>query len=334
MYAPTPDKLKLVKDLARPEIVFALARKPGTGRIFFGGSDFTVREVDCAQAKLEPRELGRHESYVTSLALAGSSLISGAYDGKLIWWNVESGSQVRRVDAHGKWIRCVRSAPDERLVASVGDDMVCRIWDAGSGGMVRELRGHAEKTPHDFPSMLYACAFSADGRYLATGDKTGHVNVWDVETGEPAAAFDAPAFYTWDPVQRRHSIGGIRALAFAPDGASLAVGGIGKIGNIDHLEGKPLVELFDWRTAKRRCELSGEGKGLVEHIEFHPRGEWLLAAGGHTNGFFLFCDPGARKVISQVKFPNYVHDFKLNEASDQAYTVGHHKIALVEFQRT
>jgi WD40 repeat protein len=332
MYAPDPDKVKVVKDLARKEIVFALARKPKSGRIFFGGSDFAVWELDLEQAKLEPKELGHHDSYVTSLALAGTNLVSGAYDGKLIWWNIESGSQVRAIDAHRKWIRCVRTAPGGAMLASVADDMVCRIWDTASGQLVRELHGHAEKTPHDFPSMLYACAFSSDGRFLATGDKVGHINVRELETGQAVATLEAPGFYTWDPVQRRHSIGGIRALAFSPDGMALAVGGIGKIGNIDHLEGKPRVELFDWRKGKQLCELSGEGKGLVEHIEFHPHGDWLLAAGGYSDGFFIFCDPAAKKVIAQIKVPMYVHDFSFNESCGRAYTVGHHKIALMELK--
>jgi len=332
MYAPSPDKIKVVRELPRKEIVLALARRPGTGRIFFGGSDFAVWDLDLDKDKLEPKELGRHDSYVTSLALAATDLISGGYDGKLIWWNIESGSHVRSVGAHGKWIRCVRAAPDSNIVASVADDMVCRLWDVASGRMIRELRGHAEKTPHDFPSMLYACAFSADGRILATGDKVGHVNIWDTASGQSIATIEAPVLYTWDPVQRRHSIGGIRALCFSPDGAMLAVGGIGKIGNIDHLEGKPRVELFDWQKGKRVCELSGEGKGLVEHIEFHPKGDWLLAAGGYSDGFFLFCDPANQKVLAQVKVPMYVHDFELNESCERAYTVGHHKIALFELK--
>jgi WD40 repeat protein len=329
MAAPSLDKLKVLKVLPRKEIVFAVARQPRTSRIFLGGSDFAVRELDVENDKPETKELGRHDSYVTSLALAGSTLISGSYDGRLMWWNIDSGSHIRSVAAHAKWIRDVAATPDGRTVVSVADDMVCRLWDVAGGRLIRELRGHAELTPNDFTSMLYACAVSTDGRLLATGDKVGHVNLWELESGKNVATLKAPAFYTWDPVERRHSIGGIRALAFSPDGSQLAVGGIGKISNIDHLDGKPRVEVFDWQTGKRLAEFSGEGKGLVERLQFHPHGDWLLAAGGYTDGFLLFCDVAAKKVITQQKVPLYVHDLALNEQIDKIYAVGHHKVVVV-----
>jgi WD40 repeat protein len=329
MYAPSAEKVKVVKQLARAEIVFAAARKPGTGLLFFGGSDFTVHAADLDQDKPQVKDLGAHESYVTGLALAGGYLVSGGYDGKLIWWDVESGSRVRAISAHGKWIRRVAATPDGKTVASVADDMVCRLWDAESGQLVHELRGHAEMTPHHFPSMLFACAISADGRHIATGDKVGHINVWEVISGSRLAELEAPVFYTWDPVQRRHSIGGIRALAFSPDGSRLAVGGIGKIGNIDHLDSKPRVEVLDWAKGQRLGEAQGEGRGLVERLEFHPAGDWLIGAGGYTDGFLLFCDPAGTKVLAQAKVPLYVHDFAANESRDRLFAVGHHKIAVI-----
>jgi WD40 repeat protein len=211
----------------------------------------------------------------------------------------------------------------------VADDMVCRLWDVAGGRLIHELRGHAEITPHQFPSMLFACTISADGRFLATGDKVGHVNVWELESGKRIAELEAPALYTWDPVQRRHSIGGIRALAFSPDGSQLAVGGIGQISNIDHLDAKPRVEVFDWRKRERLAEILGEGKGLVEHLEFHPRGQWLLGAGGYSDGFLLFAGVAARKVIAQQKVPMYVHDLALDESCEKIYAAGHQRIAVL-----
>jgi WD40 repeat protein len=332
MYAPSAEKVKVVKQVSRPEIVFAAARRPGAGLVFFGGSDFKVHAIDLGRDKPDVKELGGHESYVTSLTLAGPYLVSGGYDGRLIWWDIESGARIRALDAHRKWIRGVEATLDGRIVASVADDMVCRLWDAATGSLLYELRGHAEMTPHHFSSMLFACAISPDGRQLATGDKVGHIKVWELDTGNRIAELEAPAFYTWDPVQRRHSIGGIRALAFSPDGSRLAVGGIGQIGNIDHLDSKPRIEVFDWRKGQRLGEVQGEGRGMVERLEFHPKGDWLLGAGGYTDGFLLFCDTGGKRALAQAKVPMYVHDFGLNEACDRVYAVGHHKVAVFRLE--
>ena len=44
-------------------------------------------------------------------------------------------------DAHDKWIRKVASpvADGKLVVASVADDMVCRLWDAETGKLLHEL---------------------------------------------------------------------------------------------------------------------------------------------------------------------------------------------------
>ena len=75
MPAANLDQLKMIKDVSRQGIVFAMVRLRNNSRCFFGGSDFKIYEVDLAQAKPEPRELGGHRSYVTGLALAGSALV-------------------------------------------------------------------------------------------------------------------------------------------------------------------------------------------------------------------------------------------------------------------
>jgi WD40 repeat protein len=330
MPAADPEKLKSVKQLSRPDIVFALARKPRTGQVFCGGSDFSVYELDLDGPKPEPKELGRHDSYVTGLALSGSTLVSGGYDGRLIWWNVDSRSMVRAVPAHSKWIRRVAVTPDGSAVVSVADDMVCRLWDLSTGRLIRELRGHAELTPAHFPSMLFAVAISPDGRRLATGDKIGHIVVWDLESGRSLATLEAPELYTWDPVQRRHSIGGIRSLAFSPDGNTLAAGGSGKISNIDHLDGKALVEIFDLAKGERTHTFASDKfKGLVENLSFHPQGDWLLAGGGgDKDGFLMFFNVAARKTLAQEKTAMYVHDLALNESNDTIYAAGHRKIVV------
>jgi WD40 repeat protein len=330
MSAPNPEKLKSLKQLSRGDIVFAVARKPRSSQIYCGGSDFSVYELDLDQAKPEPKELGRHDSYVTGLALSGTTLVSGGYDGRLIWWNIDSRSRIRDVPAHSKWIRRVVATPDGNTFVSVGDDMVCRVWEASSGRLMQALRGHAELTPSHFASMLYAVAVSPDGRHLATGDKVGHIVIWDLESGRILAALEAPELYTWDPVQRRHSIGGIRALAFAPDGKHLAAGGSAKISNIDHLDGKALVQVYDWQKGERtHVFASDKFQGLVHDLCFHPDGDWLLAGGGgDKDGFLMFCGVAAKKALAQEKAPMVIHDLALNESADTVYAVGHHKIGM------
>ncbi|MEX0937740.1 MAG: PQQ-binding-like beta-propeller repeat protein [Pirellulales bacterium] len=322
--APT---LRSTKEIKRPQIFFCVARQPDGQKVFCGASDGKIYAFDLAEEKPEPAELVGHTSYVTGVTTAGDVLVSCSYDGRLIWWDVATGSILRTVDAHPKWIRRVEASPDGATVASVADDMICRVWDVRDGRLLHELRGHDPQTPNHYPSMLFACAYSPDGRLLATADKVGRTLVWDLASGQQCAALDAPQMYTWDPKQRRHSIGGIRSLAFSPDGRLLAVGGIGQIGNIDHLGGLARVEVFDWRAGERTNELVAEKQnGLVERLIFHPQGDWLLAAGGDNGGFIHLLDLKQNKTISEAQAPAHLHDAILGDTPEVLFTSGHEHV--------
>lgn len=327
MPSPSPDTLKQLKDFSRPAAIFAVAQDPKSKMAYLASQDFKVYEADLATAKFEPKELHSHGSYVTGVALAGKMLVSGGYDGKLVWWDTAAGKLVRTVDAHARFIRKVIASPDGKLVASVADDMLCKLWDAESGKLVKELRGHKEKTPQGFGSMLYTCAFSNDGKRLATVDKVAHIIVWDVESGKESGACDAPIMYTWDQVQRLHSIGGARAVAFSPDGKELAVGGTGKIGNIDHLEAKARIEVFDWAKGKQVGEFPGDKhQGIVNRLAWSADGSWILGAGGAGEGFLTFLDGKTKKPVKQEKAAMHVHDFALSADEKSLVVVGHNKI--------
>ena len=114
-----PTKLKVAKQHDHAGIFFGLARAPGTKRLFAGCSDAKLYAVDLAAEKVEWKELTGHESYVTGVALAGPFVVSGGWDGKLIWWSSDTHELVRKVDAHSKWVRAVSASPNGRVVASV-----------------------------------------------------------------------------------------------------------------------------------------------------------------------------------------------------------------------
>ncbi len=333
MATSNPEKIKAGTSHGLKFIAMSCARVPKTDRIFLAGSDFKLYEADLKAAKFEPKEVGKHDSYVTGMTLAGRALVTCSYDQHLKWWDIESKKEIRSVEAHAKWCRALATSPDGKLVASVADDMACKVWDADTGKIVHELRGHKEKTPTGFLSMLYAVAFSPDGKLLATGDKVGHVVIWDVGTGKERATLEAPGFYTWDGRQRIHSIGGIRSLAFSPDGKHLAVGGTGKIGNIDHLEAKARLEVFDWAAGKsthlfEKCK----GQGLINRLVFEPTGKWVLGGGGAGNGFLNFYDLAGKKIIKEQDVKFHVHSFALNDEGDGVWAAGHNGLALFEFK--
>ena len=324
-----PQHLRRVAEWKSEDILFALARVPNAERLFLGSSDFGIHEFDVSAEEPQriPFEGDGHSSYVTGLALVGDTLVSGSYDGRLICWNIAERTPIREVPAHDRWIRRVIATPDETRIISIADDMQIKAWDALSGELIKAFTDHAELTPHNYPSMLYAAACSADGRWLATGDKTGHVAVWDLTSLEKVGQVDAPIMYTWDPKQRRHSIGGIRAVSFSPDGTQLAVGGIGTIGNIDHLDGKSRVEVFDWQSGERVFELEDDKrKGIVEQFAWLSNGAVLLCAGGDHKGFLKFYDTASGELLHQDGNDGHIHGLAVDEAEENLFLACHNRV--------
>ena len=325
-----PRNLRVVREISRSEILFSVARIPDSDLLVVASSAGKVIELSTAAGGPAPRELANHGRYVTCVRLVDDIVVSGGYDGRLIWWDRSEGRVIRTVAAHDRWIRQLAVAPDGDTLASVGDDMVCRLWHT-TGDLQRELRGHTEQTPQHFGSMLYCCAFSADGRHLATGDRVGHVVIWDVESGEQITSLEAPILYTWDGVQRIRSIGGVRALAFSPDGTQLAVGGVGRIDNVDALQGPSRVELFNWQHRERVLEFTGPN-GIINKLIWQPEGQWLCGLGGGASGIVLFYDTVRRAMVHQGTAPMHVHDAAFSDDCATLYAVGHNKAVVMELR--
>ncbi|KAL8756802.1 MAG: hypothetical protein Q9199_002692 [Rusavskia elegans] len=104
---------------------------------------------------------------------------------------------------HVKYVNCSATSPDTRLRVLVRDAVHPLIVEADTGKRIGKLKGHKD--------FGFACDWSADGRYIATGAQDGLVQIFDMRKCGWRAG----------PVQTLLAeIGGVRSLVFSPAGSS------------------------------------------------------------------------------------------------------------------
>jgi len=328
-----PDRLPIRSSVDVSADVLCVARAANGEEVFAGASNGLIYHVDLAAEKPVPKVIaGGHQSYVSGIASWQDVVVSAGSDRRLVWWDRQTHKCIRTVEqAHTKWIRRISRHPTTGVLASVGDDMVCRLWDLESAECLAELKGHTEFTPHHFRNKLFTCAFARDGSALATADQYGHVVVWDFLTHQPIATIDATKFYEWDrsaEALNGHSYGGVRALDFSPDGENLAIGGVLN-GDAAITNGQALLQVYAWKSAKMVTEYTDGGNFFYECVRYHHANEWIVATPGAGEGTHInFFHPQEPKLIKKSEGIR-IYDMLLNESSDVMYVVGAEKIAAV-----
>lgn len=320
-----PQAAKLQASCSHPGILYALCHDADAGRLYGAGSDASIYVVDLRAEKPQAeKKWNHHGNYVSSLARSNGALISAGYDGRVIWTDMDSGEKLRAVEAHDGWVRDIALLPGGRIFATVGDDMLVKLWDAETGELIRSMDGHARQTPEGYATALYAVAASGDGKTLASGDRIGDVVLWESETGKEIGRLKAPTFYTFDSVKRARAIGGIRSLCFSPDGLRLAIGGIGRVTNVDGFVGPCRVEVWDWQAGERLFTGQDGHKAVLNHVAFHPSEPWLIGAGGGDSGGILaFWDLKSEKPVYKAKPKGHLQQFALDATAPQILAAGH-----------
>ncbi len=153
------------------------------------------------------------------------------------------------------WFGSVAYSPDGTRLATAGPDHTVRIHDADTGKVRTTLTGHTRR--------VLGLAFSADGSRLGSvAAELGHgidkteLTVWDVAAGRSVFSRQGPA-------------GGVRDVAFSPDGRRLAAGG----GNPQ--AGPGTVTVYDAVTGAEVLSLRGP-TGLVSSVAYSPDGSLLV----------------------------------------------------------
>lgn len=322
------DKIRIAKTVSHSGDFLCVAREPDSERLWVGHADSKIYAIDfSAQRPVAQAVFEGHTSYVGGLGFADKTLVSAGWDHKLIWWDTEKRQMVRSVDAHQRWIRQLAVNSARTALASISDDMTCKVWEVKSGRMIHQLRGFDLRlAPYDFPNKVFACAFSSNGRHIAAADAACRVIVWEADSGREAARFDASSFLTISRGGNLPSCG-IRRLAFSPDGRLLAVAGKSSSNEAYVISGNGLVQVFEWQSGKKTTEQKlGGNNTQFEGFAWSVRSDWMVAAPFHpANGSLSFLDPSQPRVLKETPATMQVYDLTVSELSDAVYAVGRGK---------
>ena len=137
------------------------AIEAATDRIFSGGGDGTIRAWDPRSGR-QLSAVHAHTSWVTSCTLTADQrrLISTGTDATVRVWNVDQLLH-ERLDGHVDWVNTGALSPDGTEMATAGNDGTVRLWQTANGRSVPIWEP-------DGAIPIHRCAFSSDGRWLAT----------------------------------------------------------------------------------------------------------------------------------------------------------------------
>jgi WD40 repeat protein len=196
--------------------------------------------------------------------------------------SVAAAPSVRRgpttLKDHEGWVGAVAFARDGRFLASAGADRKVRLAGRPNVFVPDPLTGHTD--------AVCALAFAPRGDSLATASFDGTARVWDVSTvKEWGRGREKFTFHIYlDP---RHTLRGHRgvvmAVAFSPDGKTLATGGM-----------DTTIRLWDVATGKQKHLLAGH-KSWVNGLTFSTNGKLLASAS--SDATVKLWDVRTRKVL-------------------------------------
>lgn len=273
--------------------------------VFSSAEDYTIQRWDLKTGT--PTVWEAHDSWVRDFAFLndGETLVSAGSDDQILFWSVtaEKPEPIQSVKAHEGWIRTIAVSPDGQLFATAGNDLLVKIWNS-DGSLVRELPGHEKH--------IYSVRFHPGGEFLLSGDLGGQVHQWDLQSGKLVRTFDAKDLHTYNKGQQV-DYGGVRDLAFSPDGKSLACCGLHKATNPLGAVNEPLLVVFDWNTGKKTRSHEAAGvRGVAWRVVYLSDGSLAAGSGGSGGGYLVFWKPDSDKEYHKLKLKQTLRGMDLS----------------------
>jgi WD40 repeat protein/serine/threonine protein kinase len=263
-------------------------------------------------------ELRGHYADVSQARFAadGKTVVTCSSDGMVKHWNLEMRKEVSSASVQGLTARIgvMALSPDLQRLAVGAADTTVQLWDVA--------RRKLEAPLGEMAFSAQCLAFAPDGRTLAVGHPNATVLLWDATTGREFACLGR--FPVWSvavspdsktvanghyhAVKLRDAATGaelttlkghqseVRAVAFSPDGRTLASGA----GGWSPLPGE--VILWDLASCKPLLHLEGLERGVLA-VAFAPDGRMLATGGGKTGspGEIKLWDVASGKLLRVLK---------------------------------
>jgi hypothetical protein len=224
------------------------------GRRVVSVSERTVYAHDAATGKELWRGVEHTDSAVQAVVTSdGKTAISSGHDGLVVFWDVDTGKAVRRVENPRHSVDHLTLSPDGSTLTALGGqaphDGVIRQWDVRSGRAFPP----AELPAKDARYAAYAIRHSPDGSGIAVASGT--------ELGVPV----------FDPVRKQvrqtfgKTDGGVSWADYTGDGRTLAAATLGG-------------SLYLWETATGQERLVLKNVGYATCLAFSTDGRLLAVA--------------------------------------------------------
>jgi WD40 repeat protein/serine/threonine protein kinase len=259
--------------------VLSLAFHPLDGTVLIGDLSI-LRTIDPQTGAILRSNTG-HSRGILSVAITsdGSYAVTTGVDLAVRVWELQRGQLVRRFSGPGTVLGDLALSPDGRTMLSGSRDGTVTLRDVETGEVIHSFTD-------DQP--INAVTFSPDGKkglvgagYLdAEKEESGHIILWDVETGEEIRRFVGQPY-------------AVSALAFSPDGRLALSSGNGAIVILWDVETGAEIRRFEdyWEDSMWTTESYWD-------VRFNPDGKQIYAA--HSYGPIIVWDVESGAKIQEL----------------------------------
>ena len=160
---------------------------------------------------------------------------------------------------HASSANAVAFAPDGKTLLSASYDKTVKLWDAGTGQLIKTFDGHS--------ASVNSVAFTPDGQRFASGSTDKTVRLWDVRSGQTVTTI------------KGHS-GSVWSLAISSDGKMLASASDDRT-----------VKLWDAQSGQELATLVGHSDS-VNTVAFSPDGTRLASGSSDKTAMIWDAETG------------------------------------------